>query len=320
MTNKEWFKNAKFGLFIHWGLYSLLGGEWQNERIPVIGEWIQSYFRIPNNTYEKLTKAFNPVYFDADEWVSLAKEAGMSYIVLTAKHHEGFAMYKSKADSFNVCDSTPFGRDIVAEFALSCKKQGLKLGLYYSQDQDWHEPDGGGFNYPHLNVAGMHWCNDWDYPDNEKKDYSRFFEKKVILQVEELMTNYGEIALIWFDNPITLTKEQGQRLCDLVKKLQPECLINSRIGYGLGDYYTTGDNEIPDDYYTEKLAEAPTTLNDTWGYKSFDQNWKDPDEILRIKKHLNDRGINYLLNVGPDWLGRIPAPAVDILRKTGKKK
>ncbi|MDR0287004.1 MAG: alpha-L-fucosidase [Clostridiales bacterium] len=318
MNNKEWFNKAKFGMFIHWGLYSVLGGEWKHERTPGLGEWIQAYSRIPNSEYEKLAQAFNPVFFNADEWVSLAKNAGMEYIVLTAKHHEGFALYRSETDSYNVYDATPFKRDIVKEFAEACKKQGLKLGLYYSQDQDWHEPDGGGYAYPYPNVCGEHWSNDWDFPDNGAKDYSRFFTGKVLPQVEELVTKYAEIALIWFDNPITLTKEQGQALYDLVKKHQPDCLINSRIGNGLGDYRSMGDNEIPDNDFKQELVEAPTTLNDTWGYKSFDQNWKSADEVIKIKKHLNERGVNYLLNVGPDWLGRIPVPAQDILRKVGE--
>jgi alpha-L-fucosidase len=163
----------------------------------------------------------------------------------------------------------------------------------------------------------MDWTNSWDFPDAEKKDYSRYFRAKVLPQVTELLTKYGDIFLIWFDTPMTISAEESQELFDLVKRLQPNCLVNTRISNGLGDYTSMGDNEIPDADF-DMPAESPTTLNDTWGYKSFDENWKDAEQVLAIKKHLNDRGVNYLLNVGPDAMGRIPAPAAQILRKVGK--
>lgn len=316
---KTWFKSAKFGLMIHWGLYALPAGEWKGRRMDQIGEWAQSYFRIPLKEYEQLAKAFCPVCFDAEEWVRLAQEAGMQYIVMTAKHHEGFAMYHSKVDSFNIVDATPFGRDILAELAAACKKYGMKLGLYYSQDQDWHEPNGGGYTRPAGDNLGMSWDNDWDFPDNAAKNYAEYFEKKVIPQVTELLTGYGPLCLIWFDNPITLTQEQSRRLYELVKKYQPNCLLNSRLGNDLGDYRSMGDNEISEQNFEDQLVETPATLNDTWGYKSYDDNWKDAREVRRIKDYLNSRGVNYLLNVGPDALGRIPAPAQDILREVGKE-
>ncbi len=313
MNAKEWFREAKFGLMIHWGLYSLLAGEYKGQRMESIGEWIQSRFRIPNKEYEKLASAFNPIYFDPEEWVLLAKEAGMQYMVVTSKHHDGFALFGSKVDPYNVVDATPFGRDVIAELAEACHKHGLKLGLYYSQDIDWHEPHGGGYtrNRP---CAGTSWTNDWDFPDNASKNYTICFEKKIKPQVTELLTNYGPLCLIWFDTPIVITKEQSMELYNLVKKYQPDCLVNSRIGNGVGDYHSLGDNEIPDEPMTDSLYESPCTLNDTWGYKAFDANWKPVEEVLRLKKHLNDRNINYLLNVGPDYLGRFPAPAVEILR------
>lgn len=320
MNNKEWFKNAQFGLMIHWGLYSVIGGEWKGRRMPFIGEWAQSYFRIPNSEYHKLTKVFNPIYFDADEWVRLAKNAGMQYIVVTSKHHDGFSLFHSKISKFNVCDSTPFKRDIIEEFARSCKKYGLKLGLYYSQELDWSEEHGGGYaGVSELNCGEMSWDNSWDFPDRSKKDYSICFEKKIKPQVKELLTNYGDICLIWFDTPFVINSKQSRELYNLVKSCQPECLVNSRIGNGLGDYGSAGDNEI-DAEKTNALYETPATLNDTWGYKSYDNNWKNAEDIKKIKKSLNDRGINYLLNVGPDHLGRIPAPAVEILKKVGEIK
>jgi len=316
MHIKEWFRQAQFGMMVHWGLYSLPAGEWQGQRMPLIGEWAQSFFQIPNQEYRKLAGIFNPILFDADAWVRLAVESGMQYLVVTSKHHDGFAMYRSTVDPYNIYDATPFHRDVISELADACRTHGLKLGLYYSQDLDWHEPHGGGYTRGHTN-AGMSWTNDWDYPDNEQKDYTLCFERKIKPQVEELLRNYGELCLFWFDTPLTISPAQSIELYQMVKKYQPDCLVNSRIGNGLGDYHSLGDNEIPDDYMQDGLYETPATLNDTWGYKSFDQNWKTPEEIIRLKNHLNARGINYLLNVGPDYLGRIPAPCQHILRKAG---
>lgn len=318
---KKWFAEAKFGMMIHWGLYSLLGGEWRGRRMDnYIAEWAQQYFRIPLSEYKKLCRAFNPVLFDAEEWVLTAKSAGMKYIVLVSKHHDGFAMFKSEVSDYNVVDATPFGRDVVAELAEACRKHGLKLGLYYSQDLDWEHPHGGGY------TMGKVWCdnaayltNNWDYPDDKHKDYSICFEQKIKPQVKEILTNYGDLCLIWFDVPVTLSPKQSDELYRMVKFYQPDCLVNSRIGNGRGDYESAGDNFIPDEHKAGMLYESPCTMNGSWGYKYYDCNWKTADEILRIKNKLNKMGCNYLLNVGPDHLGRIPAPCVDILRKVGEK-
>lgn len=325
MDNKQWFKQAGFGMMIHWGLYSLLGGEWQGQRMTGIGEWIQQYYRIPNIEYHKLANAFNPIYFDAEEWVRFAKHAGMQYIVVTAKHHEGFAMYHSKVSKFNVYDATPFHRDVIGEIATACRKYNMKFGLYYSQDLDWSEPNGGGWHVGKTwNGCGTeeselrYWVNNWDYPDDEHKDYEQCFRDKIKPQVKELLTEYGDLCLIWFDTPSSITPEQSMELYHMVKKYQPNCLVNSRIGNGVGDYRSMGDNEIPNEYMAEDLVETPATLNDTWGYKSFDNNWKGADKVREIKKYLNERGVNYLLNVGPDGLGRIPAPAVQVLNDLSK--
>ena len=319
MTNKEWFKQAKFGMMIHWGLYSLPAGEWCGKRMDEIGEWCQQYFRIPNAEYHKLAGIFNPIYFSAEEWVKLAKDAGMQYMVFTSKHHEGFAMYHSKVSKFNIVDATPFGRDVLAELAEACYKHQIKLGLYYSQDIDWSEPNGGGYTSGKTWCGGKgYWTNNWDFPDDAHKNYTQCFNDKIKPQVKEILTGYGDICLIWFDCPGVITPEQSDELYSMVKQYQPECLVNSRIGNGRGDYGSAGDNEIPEDDKGAMLFETPATLNDTWGYKSFDNNWKDAKTVKQIKEHLNARGINYLLNVGPDYLGRIPGPAVDILREVGR--
>lgn len=319
MTSKEWFKQAKFGMMIHWGLYSLPAGEWRGKRMVDIGEWAQAYFRIPNAEYHKLAGIFNPILYNAEEWVKLAKDAGMQYMVFTSKHHEGFAMYHSKVSKFNIVDATPFGRDVLAELAEACYKHDMKLGLYYSQDIDWSEPNGGGYKNGKTWCGGKaYWTNNWDFPDDEHKNYTQCFEDKIKPQVQEILTGYGDLCLIWFDTPGTISPEQSDELFQMVKHYQPNCLVNSRIGNGRGDYGSAGDNEIPDDDKGDMLYETPATLNDTWGYKSFDNNWKDAATVKQIKNHLNERGINYLLNVGPDYLGRIPGPAIDILREVGR--
>ncbi len=330
MNNKEWFKQAGFGMMIHFGLYSLIAGEWKGRRMPHIGEWAQSYFRIPNAEYERLAAAFDPILFNADEWVTTAKEAGMKYLVVTSKHHDGFCLFKSDWDDFNIVDKTPFGRDIIAELAESCYKHGLKFGLYYSQELDWHDPNGGGYRSGHTNCGEMSWTNDWDYPENDKKDFSLCFNGKIKAQFKEILTKYGELAVIWCDTPHVITPEQSNELYDMIKRYQPNALINSRIGNGVGDYHSCGDNQIDFEKggSSDKrcgnvgevtgLYECPATLNDTWGYKAFDNNWKDAEKVKEIKERLNSRGINYLLNIGPDYLGRLPAPSTDILRRLGE--
>ena len=314
----SWFKSAGFGLMIHWGLYSILGGEYKGKRMDEIGEWVMSKYEIPNKEYEKLAKVFNPIYFDAEEWVNLAKNAGMKYIVITAKHHDGFAMYHSKVDSYNVVDATPFGRDVISELAEACKRNNMQFGLYYSQCIDWHEENGGGYdeNYYHSNL-GMSWDNDWDFPNRREKNYLLCYEKKIKPQIKELLTEYGDLCLIWFDTPIDMPLVCAQELYDMVKKYQPDCLVSTRIGAGLGEYKSMGDNELPDTY-TYDLVESPITLNSTWGYKAFDNTWKSANEVMKILQKCRNCGANLLLNIGPDHLGRFPAPAIDVLKELAK--
>ena len=319
---RKWFKEAGYGMMIHWGLYSLLAGEWKEQKCGNYAEWIQTRCRIPISEYDKLATAFNPVYFNADEIVKFAKDCGMKYLVFTSKHHEGFAMYHSKVDKFNVVDATPFKRDVLGELAEACYKNGLKFGLYYSQDLDWHDKNGGGYLSGHIPCEGTAWCNDWDFPDNDKKDYDVCFRNKIYPQIEELLRNYGELSLIWFDVPITLEEKHSRALFDLVKKYQPDCLINSRLGNGAYDYVSLGDNEVPESIPDDEelkesmmnafdgfkpspygLYETAATVNNSWGYCAWDQNWKSAREIADIKQKLNHLGINYLLNVGPDGLG-----------------
>ena len=331
MDNRKWFKEAGYGMMVHWGLYSLLAGEYRGRITNGYSEWIQSRFQIPNAEYGRLAQAFNPVFFDAEEWIRLAKDCGMKYFVVTSKHHDGFAMFRSKADRYNVVDATPFGRDVVAELGEACYKHGLRFGLYYSQDLDWHERHGGGYRSNHLETAGTTWDNSWDFPEEDKKDFSICFENKIMPQVEELLTGYGELCLVWFDVPMTLSEAQSRRIYEAIKRYQPDCLINSRLGNGAYDYVSLGDNEIPDEIPSETanvdfnevngfkpspygLYETAATLNDTWGYSAHDHHWKTPEQIVGIRRKLQSMGVNYLLNVGPDGLGRIPARSEQILR------
>lgn len=337
MDMRKWFKEAQYGMMVHWGLYSLLAGEYKDRYSGVYAEWIQANLAIPNAEYGKLAKAFNPVFFDAEEWVKLAKDCGMKYFVVTSKHHDGFAMFHSKVDKYNVVDATPFGRDVIGEIAEACYKYGLKMGLYYSQDLDWHHPDGGGYLSNHIPSQGVTWDNSWDFPDAANKNFDRCFNEKIYPQVEEILRNYGELCLIWFDMPMTLKEHQSRALFDAIKKYQPDCLINSRLGNGAYDYVSLGDNEIPDSMPENTefdpalmngirgfkpspygLYETAATINRTWGFSAHDQNWKSPEIIAANRKKLNGMGINYLLNVGPDGLGRIPLASQKILREAAK--
>ena len=310
-----WFRNARFGMFIHWGLYCIPGGIWEGKEMPYIGEWIQSCFRIPNAIYSKLAKEFNPIHFNADEWISAAAQAGVRYIVFTTKHHEGFAMYHSRVSDFNIYDATPFKRDPLAELAAACEKYDVKLGVYYSHNLDWHEPNGGdpGQDCP-QNVGGMPWGNNWDFPDREHKNFDQYFYDKCLPQLREIFTNYGRINTLWCDCPQQMTKKYSQEVYDLVTGLQPWCLINSRIGNNLGDYGSMGDNKLPEGYL-DFPAESPVTLNDTWGFKIKDTNWKTPETVANQLAMLASRNTNYLLNVGPQPDGRLPQAAMDVFAK-----
>jgi len=301
-TPLEQFQDMKFGLFIHWGLYALPAGEWKGEYVRGIGEWIQKRKKIPIAEYEKLAEQFNPVKFNAEEWTQLARDAGMKYMVITSKHHDGFAMYHSKASDYNIIDRTPFGRDPLKELAEANAKRNIGFGFYYSQAQDWHEPNASG--------------NNWDFP--AERDPKPYVEGKALPQVKELLENYGDLALIWFDTPRLLTEEQAMSLKQMVKDKQPVCLVNDRIGFSLGDYYQMGDNAIPTLVYDWKPWEIPATLNDTWGYKSMDHNWKDPKDLLYKLSDIVRKGGNYLLNVGPTAEGVIPEESQKILRIMGK--
>ena len=300
---RQWFRDARFGMMIHWGLYSVPAGEWKGKLIPGLGEWIMNRAKIPVKEYELLAPQFDPEKFDAKEFVRIAKDAGMKYIVITSKHHDGFAMFHSQTSKYNIYDATPFKRDPMKELADAAGKAGIKLCFYYSQTQDWHEPDAVG--------------NDWDFKDDSKKNFQKYLDEKVKPQVTELLTNYGPIGLIWFDTPRNITKEQSQELVDLVHKLQPDCLVSGRVGHGLGDYDSAGDNQISMGN-AKRIWETPVTMNDTWGFKSDDQKWKPTSILIQQLVQVISQGGNYLLNVGPTSKGLIPQPSVERLAEVGE--
>lgn len=311
----EWFTDVKFGMFIHWGPYSVFGGEWQDKRVEQgdIAEWIMKAFEIPVEEYRKTSAKFNPVEFDATEWVKLAKDAGMKYMIITSKHHDGFAMYDSEVSDYNIVDYTNFKRDPIKELSEACAKDDIKFGVYYSHREDWNHPYAYGntwdFDSSQTNLDEM------DYPDL----FRQYLDQKAIPQLKELLTNYGPLGVVWFDRGM-YTQEQGKEFADLVHDMQPECLVNGRVGHYdkelLGDYQSLTDNGMPVGGI-EEYWEAPQTLNDTWGYCKTDTNWKEADEILRRMAAIVSKGGNYLLNVGPTGEGVIPEASVKILHRVG---
>ncbi|MEZ0325252.1 MAG: alpha-L-fucosidase, partial [Fimbriimonas sp.] len=218
----KWFREARFGMFIHWGVYSVPAGVYEGKEIGGIGEWIMHQARIPVDRYRAYAKEFNPVKYDADKWVSIAKNAGMKYIVITSKHHDGFAMFDSKASDWNIVKATPFRRDPLAELAKACHKQGLRLGFYYSQAQDWN--NGG-------SAAGGHW------DPKQDGDMTEYIERVAVPQVKEILTKYGKVSVLWWDTPHEMTRERADLLLPLLK-LQPGIIYNNRLGGGY-----SGDTE-----------------------------------------------------------------------------
>jgi alpha-L-fucosidase len=302
----QWFREAKFGMFIHWGPYSNLAGEWNGKQVPVgrNAEWIMHDLRIPVKEYRELARQFNPVKFDARLWAHLAKSTGMKYLVITAKHHDGFAIYHSKVSKYNIVDWTPFKRDPLKELAEACQQEGIRFCVYYSHREDWDDPDAYG--------------NDWDF-DVSKKNFERYLEQKSKPQLRELLTGYGPLGLVWFDRGL-YTPQQATDFVRLVHSLQPRCLINGRVGnYGqelMGDYQDMNDNGMPTGGL-EEYWETPQTLNGTWGYSKFDHTWKTPRTVIRKLVEIVSKGGNYLLNIGPKGDGSIPQPSIDILTKVG---
>ena len=297
----QWWKDAKFGMFIHWGIYSVPSGKWGETT--TYGEWIMHSAKIPRAEYATLAKQFNPTGFNADEWVKLAKDAGQKYIVITSKHHDGFAMFGSKADPYNIVDATPFKRDILKELAEACRKQDMKLGFYYSQAQDWYHPGGA--------VSGN---VEWD--ETHKGDMNKYVEEIAIPQVKEILANYGDVAVLWWDTPTNMTQEMAQKLADLTKPY-PNLITNNRLGAGMGGDLETPEQFVPATGFPGRNWEVCMTMNGHWGYNAYDDRWKSTTDLLQKLIDIVSKGGNFLLNVGPNQYGIIPEVCQQNLREMG---
>jgi alpha-L-fucosidase len=286
-----WWREARFGMMICWGVYAVPAGVYKDKRGGA--EWIMSVQGIPKAEYEGFAKQFNPVKYDADAWVRIAKEAGMKYIVLITKHHDGFALFDSKASDWNAVKATPYGKDLVKPLAEACRKHGIKLGFYYSQAQDW-----------------------WNKTTN-MDDYLR---DVAVPQVRELLTNYGPDmpAILWWDTPYEMTAKRGEPFLELLK-LKPGILHNNRLVQPeVGGDFSTPEREIPATGLKNRDWETCMTMNDNWGFVSYDQNWKSAESLIRNLIDIASKGGNYLLNVGPTAEGEFPQASIERLQQMGR--
>ena len=311
----SWWRDARFGLFIHWGLYAVPAGEWNGKTD--YGEWIRNSAEIPLDEYDQFRTRFNPVKFDADAWVKAARDAGMKYIVITSKHHDGFCMFDTKETDFNIMN-TPFKRDPMKELAAACKKYGLKFCFYHSI-MDWHHPD---------YLPRRPW-------EKERASEGADFEKYLAYmkaELKELLTNYGDISVLWFDGEweSTWNEKYGKEIYKYVKSLQPNILVNNRVGAGrldmegltkegaFGGDFGTPEQQIPATGLPGVDWETCMTMNDHWGYNKADKNFKTTSEIIRMLADIASKGGNYLLNVGPTADGIIPGESIERLAAIGK--
>jgi alpha-L-fucosidase len=325
----EWWREARFGMFIHWGVYALPAGTWDSRQIGGIGEWIMNRAKIPVADYQRMAKDFNPVKYDPDAWVKMAKDAGMKYIVITSKHHDGFALFDSKASKWDVVDATVYGKDLLKPLAEACKKYGIKLGFYYSQAQDWNNPGGSAARRPMkegwanpdsviIDAYTKEHKGHWD-PAQEKRTFDQYIDDVAVPQVKELLTNYGELAVLWWDTPTNMTDEAAVKLQSLLS-LQPQIITNDRLKRPNfpGDHKTP-EQRIPNLADLDGTDwETCMTMNGTWGYKSYDHNYKSPQKLIQNLLDIASKGGNFLLNVGPTADGEFPPESVDILAKMGE--
>lgn len=299
----KWWREAKFGLFIHFGVYAVPAGVYDGKPTPGAAEWILNDMQIPIANYRQFASGFNPTHYDPEAWVRLAKDAGMKYIVITAKHHEGFALYNSGVDSWNAAQGTPYGRDLLKPLAAACKKYGIKLGFYYSQAQDWVHPGGGAYKAK------------WDAA--QQGNFDEYLDKVAVPQVKELLTQYGPVAVLWWDTPAEMTPERAAKFLPLLK-LQPGIITNNRLGGGVEGDTETPEQFIPATGYRDgRDWESCMTMNNTWGYSSRDHDFKSSQTLVRNLVDIASKGGNYLLNIGPTAQGDIPAPEVQALRDIG---
>lgn len=309
----DWWNDAKYGMFIHFGLYSQLGGVWEGDTIDRYAEWIQANADIPAQVYALQTATFNPTKFDADYIAKTAKASGMKYLVITTKHHEGFCLWDSKYTNYDVA-STPFkGRDILAELKVACDNHGIKFGTYYSLI-DWHHPS------QERNIDGDdkwgHWGN-VRMKTHEKEKYIAYMKH----QIKELIDNY-DTDILWFDGDWVYwwNTQDGDDLYNYIRNLKPSIIINNRVSKRkvFKKDFGTPEQEHPEGEL-KHYWEACYTLNNSWGYKASDHQWKSAETVYEKLQDINNKGGNLLLNIGPDGKGQIPQESVDILLEVGQK-
>lgn len=312
----QWFEDSRFGMFIHWGLYSNPGGCWSGRKIRhPYSEWLQASEPVPRNEYRNLAAAFNPREFNAEEWVLHAQSAGMKYLVITAKHHDGFALWPSRVSNYNIYDATPFRRDVLQELSEACVRHGLKFGFYYSHWLDW-EGVGGDVDDVYMHNA--------EYRHPSPAEFDDYWQNKCMPQVRELLERYCP-ALFWFDSwderaNIYITLNRQDELINLIKQTCPDCLVNSRICYTAPservDFLSMMDNCFPDATF-DKPWETSGTLNASWGYHQLDYCWQPAVTLLKNLINNASLGGNYQLNVGPMGNGKFQPAAVKRLRDIG---
>jgi alpha-L-fucosidase len=315
----EWWRDARFGMFIHWGPYAVPAGVHRGEPVQGIGEWIMNTAQIPVADYETFATQFNPIQFDADEWVRIAKAAGMKYIIITSKHHDGFGLWDSDVSDYDIVDAAPFGRDILQELANAAAREGIRLGFYHSI-MDWHHPDAQAPHFPTYNTS-----------EKSNSSFPRYVEDYLKPQVRELVTNYDP-AVLWFDGEWIpeWTHEMGLDMYNLVRSMKPDILVNNRVDKGRRgmqgmmrtDQRYAGDFGTPEQEILEGTStfdwESCMTMNDTWGFKSTDDNWKSAETLIQNLVDIAAKGGNYLLNVGPTAEGLIPSASVERLAEMGE--
>ncbi len=299
----DWWRKARLGMFIHWGVYAVPAGTYKDREIDGLGEWIMHDASIPRKDYEQYARQFNPVKYNPEAWVRMAKEAGMKYIVITSKHHDGFALFDSKASDWNVVKATPYGKDLLKPLVEACRKQGMKLGFYYSQANDWYNPGGA--------AARGHWDK------TQEGSMDEYIDKVAIPQVREILTLYGDVVELWWDVPTDMNRQRADRLAALLS-LQPGIITNDRLGGHHDGDITTPEQYIPATGIEGRDWETCMTMNDTWGFKTNDNNWKSSATLIRNLVDIASKGGNYLLNVGPTADGEFPAPIVERLQAIGK--
>ena len=301
-TRMAWWRDAKFGLFLHWGIYAVPAGKYGSNTYH--GEWIMNSAKIPVAEYQAYAKQFNPVKYDPELWVKLAKDAGMRYIVITAKHHEGFAMYPSAASKWNIADATPYKKDLLGPLVNAAHSEGLRIGFYYSQSQDWNNAGGA--------QAGYKEGEGWD--PAQKGSYDAYLTNVAVPQVRELLTRYP-IDILWWDTPMYMTPKRVAPLAALTK-LRPGLIMNNRLGGGLGDT-ATPEQFVPVTGYPGDW-ETCMTMNDHWGYNAWDQNWKSSSDLIRKLAEICAKGGNFLLNIGPTAEGEFPPTSIQRLHDIGQ--